>query len=262
MTVQEKLSYALKAAGGTSLSDGFWYAICAGALWLAFYVVLRRWLLRRKIVPRFPAWRDIGWEVLFSIRSVMVFGFVSGGVVYCGFSGWTRLYIRFDEYGWWWFGASMAVAIVVHDTYFYWTHRLMHHRWLYRALHRTHHRSTNPTPWAAYCFSVGEALVQAGIGPLLVFTIPMHPTAFLAFMLWQITFNVFGHCGFEIYPRWFLKSPLGKFINTPTHHAMHHEKFRANYGLYFNVWDRLMGTNHPEYDRRFEQVTAGQPQGA
>lgn len=31
---------------------------------------------------------------------------------------------------------------------------------------------------AAYAFSPAEALVQAGIGPLIVFTIPVHPAAF------------------------------------------------------------------------------------
>jgi Delta7-sterol 5-desaturase len=70
-----------------------------------------------------------------------------------------------------------------------------------------------------------------------------------------------GHCGYEIFPPWFLASPFGKFLNTPTHHALHHESFDANYGLYFNLWDRLMGTNHPEYASRFEQVSGSRPAG-
>ncbi len=77
-------------------------------------------------------------------------------------------------------------------------------------------------------------------------------------MTWQIGFNVFGHCGYEIFPHGFLRTRFGRFLNTPTHHAMHHENFRANFGLYFNVWDRLMGTNDPDYTRRFEQVTSDQ----
>jgi sterol desaturase/sphingolipid hydroxylase (fatty acid hydroxylase superfamily) len=36
---------------------------------------------------------------------------------------------------------------------------------------------------------------------------------------------------------------------------MHHETLRGNYGLYFNVWDRLMGTNHDHYENRFREVT-------
>jgi sterol desaturase/sphingolipid hydroxylase (fatty acid hydroxylase superfamily) len=49
---------------------------------------------------------------------------------------------------------------------------------------------------------------------------------------------------------------VGKFPNTPTHHAMHHEKINGNFGLYFNFWDRMLKTNHAEYEQRFEAVTA------
>ena len=111
------------------------------------------------------------------------------------------------------------------------------------------------TPWAAYAFSPAEALVQAGIGPLIVFTIPVHPAAFALFMTWQVAFNVFGHCGYEIFPKSFLHSRVRLVLNSVTHHALHHEKYRANFGLYFNVWDRLMGTNHQEYEQRFELAT-------
>jgi sterol desaturase/sphingolipid hydroxylase (fatty acid hydroxylase superfamily) len=76
-------------------------------------------------------------------------------------------------------------------------------------------------------------------------------------MLWQITFNVLGHCGYEIFPNSFLRSPVGRFLNSPTHHALHHEKFRSNYSLYFNIWDRWCGTNHATYAARFDRATSG-----
>ena len=52
---------------------------------------------------------------------------------------------------------------------------------------------------------------------------------------------------------------MGRFLNTPTHHAMHHEKVGANFGLYFNYWDRWFGTNHPEYERRFAATGVERP---
>jgi sterol desaturase/sphingolipid hydroxylase (fatty acid hydroxylase superfamily) len=194
----------------------------------------------------------MGREVLYSLRSLVIYGLVGGFIVFAYFSGWTRIYTRPDAYGWPYFFASILLVILIHDTYFYWTHRMMHHPRLYRAFHHTHHISTSPTPWAAYAFSPLEALVQAGIGPLVVVVLPVHPAAFSLFMLWQIAFNVFGHSGYEIFPAWFFRSRASLFLNSVTHHALHHEKFRSNFGLYFNVWDRLMGTNHAEYERRFD----------
>jgi len=35
---------------------------------------------------------------------------------------------------------------------------------------------------------------------------------------------------------------------------MHHRYVTCNYGLYFNLWDRLLGTNHPQYHQQFEAI--------
>lgn len=232
------------------------YLLFAGIAWLLGYVLFRRRWWPRKIVPKLPprsaVWRELRW----SLATVVVFGLVGTATVAAAIGGATRVYWQIDDRGPAWFVASIAIAIAMHDTWFYWTHRAMHHRWLFRRVHRTHHRSTNPTPWAAYAFAPAEALVQAAIFPLVVFTVPIHLSAFFAFMVWQITFNVLGHCGYEFHPRWLMDSPLRLVLNTPTNHAMHHETMRGNYGLYFNVWDRLMGTNHPDYEHRYREVTA------
>ena len=44
--------------------------------------------------------------------------------------------------------------------------------------------------------------------------------------------------------------------NTTTHHDLHHETGRYNYGLYFRWWDKLMGTEHPDYRRKFESIVS------
>jgi sterol desaturase/sphingolipid hydroxylase (fatty acid hydroxylase superfamily) len=256
MDISQKLTHSFRAAVSSSLGELFLYGLMACAVWLAFYVVFRSAMRHRRIASHDPTAAQMWREIKHSLRSIAIFGLTAAGIVYAALSGWTRLYIHSDYHGWPWFLASIATMIVVHDTYFYWTHRLMHHRRLFKFFHRTHHLSISPTPWAAYAFSPAEALVQAGIGPLIVFTIPSHPGAFAIFMIWQITFNVLGHCGYEVLPGWFLRSRAGCILNTVTHHAQHHERFRANFSLYFNVWDRLMGTNHVEYEERFAAVMA------
>lgn len=259
MTVAEKLTRSLRALLGTSLGDLFWYAVLACGVSLFFYVAFRGRFHHRRVSRKAATLRQVMREALYSLRSIAIFGLVAGVIAYAACSGGTRLYVRVADFGWGWFVLSIGVMIVLHDAYFYWTHRLMHHPWLYRRVHHAHHRSTSPTPWAAYAFSPAEAVIQAGIGPLIVFTIPVHPAAFALFMLWQIAFNVFGHCGYEIFPRWFINSRAGRLLNSVTHHALHHEKFLANYSLYFNVWDRLMRTNHPSYEQRFESATRTRP---
>lgn len=255
MSVHDKLVHAMQGWLRGSLTQLFWYVLFASAVWLFFYLLFQAKLRHRRISRNGPKSRQIPREIVHSLRSIAIFGSFTAFIVFAGYSGWTRIYVRFEQHGWGWYLASLALMILIHDTYFYWTHRLMHRPRLYRFFHHTHHLSTSPTPWAAYAFSPAEAMVQAGIGPLIVFTIPVHPSAFALFMLWQISFNVLGHCGYEIWPNWFVRSRPGKLLNTVTHHGLHHEKFKANFGLYFNLWDRLMGTNHPEYEARFDQAT-------
>ena len=251
----EDLSNFPKIFLGLSAADFILYAAFAGALWLFFCVVRRKHWLHRKVIPKFAARKDVRREVALSALTCVIYSAVVLLTLLAVQRGWTRLYFDLDAFGWWWFAASLVITIFLHDAYFYWTHRLMHLRALYPIMHRAHHRSTNPTPWAAYAFDPLEAFLHAGIFPLVVFLYPIHPAAFILFMMVQVGFNVFGHSGFEIFPHWFLKSWLGKFFNTPTNHTMHHQHFSCNYGLYFNIWDRLMGTNHQDYEARFHEVT-------
>jgi len=240
---------------GIAVENWLRYALVAAVAWVLAYVIFKKRWWRRKIIQREPAAADVRREMKWSVLTAFVYGFVGVATILIGKTyGW-QMYRKIDSHGWTWFVLSIGIAIVVHDTWFYWTHRLMHHRPLFKLFHRVHHESTNPSPWAAYSFAPLEAFMQACIFPLLVFTVPMHPLAFFAFMIWQIVFNVLGHTGYEYFPSWLMKTWLGKILNTPTNHIQHHEKMRGNYGLYFNYWDRLMGTNHKDYEARFQEVT-------
>jgi sterol desaturase/sphingolipid hydroxylase (fatty acid hydroxylase superfamily) len=241
---------------GITIETGLRYAFFAGIAWLLGYVFFKRRWWHRKVVQREPLSVDVRRELRYSLITLVMFGAVGAATVALTRAGYTQMYWKFSAHSWAWFFTSIAIAIFVHDAWFYWTHRLMHHPRLFRWFHRGHHLSMNPTPWAAYAFDPLEAVVQALIFPIAVTIMPMHPLAFVAFMVWQISFNVIGHTGYEIWPRWLMDTWLGKFVNTPTNHAMHHEFLRGNYGLYFNIWDRLMGTNHTGYEERFREVTS------
>jgi sterol desaturase/sphingolipid hydroxylase (fatty acid hydroxylase superfamily) len=237
------------------------YAVFAGVAWLVAYLWFRRRWFHRKVIQRLPTSADIRREIAHSLRSAVVFGVVGTATVWAARRGWTQMYWDLGERPAWWFCASIGLTVLLHDTWFYWTHRLMHHPRVFRRVHLDHHRSTNPTPWAAFAFSPSEAAVQAAIFPLAVTVMPLHPLAFAAFMSCQMFFNVLGHTGFEVFPQRFMHSPFRFVLNTPTNHAMHHQTMGGNYGLYFNFWDRLMGTNHATYERRFDEVT-GRPRDA
>jgi len=164
-------------------------------------------------------------------------------------NGWVRIYDDAAAYGWPWWWASLALIIVAHDAYFYWTHRMLHSRRWFAAVHGRHHASLHPTPWAAYSFHPVEAAVQAAFLPLFVAVVPMHAGAIAVFLVHMILRNAIGHCGHELMP-WTL-SPRGalRWITPVSHHHFHHARNRGNYGLYFTWWDRWCGTEDADYLR-------------
>ncbi|MCD6041586.1 MAG: sterol desaturase family protein [Burkholderiales bacterium] len=225
------------------------YALAAGLLSLAL-LALRQRLRARQIRDTAVPPAQVRSEVAASLRTVLVFS-LAGFLVHAGMkAGVLGAYGRISEYGWTYFAASVLLAIVAHDTYFYWAHRLMHQPKLFRIFHRQHHRSVRPTPWAVYSFDAGEAVVQAAFLPLFLLIVPMHDLAILLFLTHMIARNMIGHCGVELFPRRAADQRAWSWTTTVTHHDLHHESFRYNYGLYFTWWDRLMGTEHPQYRRR------------
>jgi len=184
--------------------------------------------------------REIGW----SLASAAIYG-IPAGIVAWGWAqhGWTRVYGDVGAYPIWWLPASVLVYLFVHDTWFYWTHRLMHRPRWFRAMHAVHHASRPPTAWAAMSFHPLEALTGALVIPALVFVVPIHVGALLVVLTIMTVMGVTNHMGWEMFPRALVHGRLGRWLITASHHQRHHDRYACNYGLYFRVWDRLCGTD-------------------
>lgn len=233
----------------------FRYLLIPGLAYRALWTRKNHKWSRRKIQPGDVDRRVVRAEFAWSIVSLFIFSFVALGVFFLFHHGHTRIYANIDDYGWGYLVLSVVLMILVHDTYFYWIHRLMHWGPLYRSVHSVHHRFTNPTPWCSFAFHPVEAILEVGIVPLVVLLMPAHPLAISAFLLIMTMINVMGHLGFEIFPSSYIVRWPTRLTNTATHHNQHHQFGRCNFGIYFNFWDSVMGTNHPEYYATFCRVS-------
>nr|WP_114952687.1 sterol desaturase family protein [Sphingosinicella terrae] len=218
------------------------------------------WLTRRRFPGLYAGLdpqirREIGW----SLASAAIYGFPAGLLAW-GWQehGWTRVYTDAGDYPLWWLPASVLVYLLLHDAWFYWTHRWMHRPRWFRIAHAVHHASRPPTAWAAMSFHPVEALTGAVVIPVLVLTIPIHVGALMAVLLVMTVMGVTNHMGWELFPSRLVEGPAGAWLITASHHQRHHQQYGCNYGLYFRLWDRLCGTDrglgsfaaHPRGDRR------------
>lgn len=232
------------------------YSFFAGIAFVLFYLLFRRKWLYKKIQLRFPENKDYLREFSYSMLTIFIFTTVTYPLIAVpSIAKHTTLYMDIAKYGWFYYFALFPVLFVMHDTYFYFAHRLMHHKKLFTLFHLVHHKSTNPSPWAAYAFHPLEAVVEVGIVVVFLFTVPIHKTHLLLFFLMMIVYNVYGHLGYELYPKGFHKTRIGRWINTSVNHNQHHQYFKGNYGLYFLFWDRVLGTIREDYDTRYVDAT-------
>ena len=233
------------------------YLLGAGSVWLLVYVLMKRQLAGRRILDATPAPGQVRREITYSLSTVAIFaanGLTTWLMIHAGM---LRVYTDVAARGWAWWAFSLVLIVVAHDAYFYWTHRWLHHRRWFRAVHGRHHASRHPTPWAAYAFHPVEAIIQAVFLPLFLLVVPVHGSVIGIFLLHMIVRNAIGHCAHEVFPwRW---TPRGwlRWITPVSHHHFHHARNRGNYGLYFTWWDRWCGTEDPEYLRHGDAQFAG-----
>ena len=231
------------------------YFIAASLVALTVWLLKRTSWKSRQIQKKTATAAQIRREFFASVRTVLVYVVVSVFVVWGIRNGYMR---EFEgSYGLLGDAAMLLAVIVGHDAYFYWSHRIMHHPRLFKTFHRFHHRTVTPTPWTAYAFAVPEAFVMAMFVPLWLVLVPTPGIVMFSFLIIMIVRNTMGHAGLELHARGWASHPVLKWISTTTHHDLHHAgSFNHNYGFYFTWWDKMMGTEHPDYVATYDRVTA------
>ncbi len=234
------------------------YITVAGLFFLVLYGLCQKLLFKRKIQSYYPSKKAYWREIRNSVVTSIIFSIVSFYSFNSSFFNTHGAYHYLGAYCQNWMVIVLLYLIMffIHDTYFYWTHRLVHNRYLFRWVHLAHHRSSAPSPWAAFSFSPIEALIQVGIVPIFLLIIPVSALHANLFFILSLLYNAYGHSGFELYPRRFINTWLGKILNTAVHHDLHHLGQKKSFGLYLVVWDRWMKTMHPEYHQKYEAVTS------
>jgi sterol desaturase/sphingolipid hydroxylase (fatty acid hydroxylase superfamily) len=114
----------------------------------------------------------------------------------------------------------------------------MHIPSVFRIVHKTHHESLHPTVFTSFCFHPLEAVLQFLFFPLLILLLPIHYGVLFGVLMIFTVSALINHSGVEIFKRPFVL----KHIIGSSHHELHHQEFKTNFGLHFTWWDKLMKT--------------------
>lgn len=236
------------------------YLLIAGLFHCIFYLWYPGKWKERKINTR-PYKKDqfrkeVGWSTV----TAGIFALSGAATVWLWQQGYTRVYLEVSDYPLWWLPGSLLIALLAHETYYYWLHRWMHHPRIFRIVHKVHHDSNITSPWTAFSFHPLEGVLQAIFLPVLLLVLPMHLYVILTQLTIMTFSSVINHLDIEVYPKKFHRHFLGRWLIGATHHSLHHKQFKYNYGLYFTFWDKWKQTESPLYRRLFEEKTGeGRP---
>lgn len=182
--------------------------------------------------------QQVQTEISYSILSSFVFAISGVLIAYLWQNGFTLLYLKIDQYGLIYLFLSFVLLTLFHEIYFYSTHRLMHHKSIFKYVHAIHHISKKTTPWASFSFHPTEAVIQALFLPLVILFLPLHPLVVIAYMIFMTLTAISNHLGFELIKSKMIK----KYFISGSHHSLHHLEFTTNYGLYYCFMDQLFKT--------------------
>ncbi|MGK7390222.1 MAG: sterol desaturase family protein [Candidatus Cyclobacteriaceae bacterium M2_1C_046] len=226
------------------------YFIAAGFFYWYFYKYdFKKWKAYKLTREHTPSNEQYLKEIKWSIITSIIFAIVGVGLIWLYQEGYTAIYTSLDQYGYWFLPVSLLLALFIHETYYYWIHRWMHHPKVFRKVHKVHHDSITPSPWTAFSFHPWEGLLEAIILPLILLIIPMHPYVLFTYLMLMTVSSVINHLDIEIYPESLQKSWVGKWLIGASHHHYHHKEFNTNYGLYFTFWDRWMNTESVKFQQ-------------
>ena len=230
------------------------YVVMSGAYQKWVYDRISRLIPSRIISPKYPREQQVK-EIIWSGISSFLFGAIGVLMIMAWQHGYTAIYTEWNAYPLWYIPLSIAGALFIHETYYYWLHRALHHPSIYRHIHKIHHNSISTSVWTSFSFHPIESVLQAVIIPFIVLVVPMHLSVLIFLLILMTVSAIINHAGVEVYPANWRNNFLLKWLIGSTHHDLHHRRFTKNYGLYFTFWDIWMDTESDEFDDRWQKAT-------
>ncbi|KAK0450436.1 fatty acid hydroxylase [Desarmillaria tabescens] len=141
--------------------------------WLSYRFIFNHDMMRHpKFLPN-----QVRLEIMTSVRAFPVMTLLTLPWFEAEVLGYSKLYDGLDTYGWPYLFASIPLFLLFTDYCIYWVHRWLHVPFIYKVLHKPHHKWIIPSPWSSHAFHPVDGYLQSV--PYHLFTVingPAHHT--------------------------------------------------------------------------------------
>ncbi|CUS12236.1 unnamed protein product [Tuber aestivum] len=164
--------------------------------------------------------------------------------------GYSKLYADVELYGKWYLWFQFPLFLMFTDFWIYLIHRGLHHKSIYKTIHKPHHKWIMPTPFASHAFHPVDGFSQSIPYHVFPFIFPLHKFAYIGLFIFINVWTIMIHDG-----EYVANSPI---VNGAACHTMHHLYFNYNYGQYTTLWDRLLGSyRKPNMELFYKETKMG-----
>ena len=148
-----------------------------------------------------------------------------------------------------WFVLIIFAIPFFDSAHFYFIHRLLHWKPLYRVAHAVHHRNVSTGPWSGFSMHPLEHLIYLS-NVLIHVLFASHPIHIFFHLQWNAIGAGVSHTGYESL------TVRGKpmIYLSPFHHQLHHRLYNCNYGNGLVPMDKLFGSDHDGTDEAWRVI--------
>lgn len=137
-------------------------------------------------------------------------------------------------------------CLVLEDTWHYFIHQVLHHRSIYKYIHKVHHHFQAPFGMCAEYAHPAETIIL-GLGFMIgVLVFCNHLLLIWLWMIVRLLETTEVHSGYDfpyLNPLHLIPGYAGTRF-----HDFHHKNFNGNYASTFLWWDRIFGTDHQYHE--------------
>ncbi|KAK0199864.1 fatty acid hydroxylase [Desarmillaria ectypa] len=219
--------------------------------WLSYKFIFNHNMMRHpKFLPN-----QVRLEIITSVQAFPVMTLLTLPWFQAEVMGYSKLYDGLDTYGWPYLFASIPLFLLFTDYCIYWVHRWLHVPFIYKLIHKPHHKWIIPSPWSSHAFHPVDGYLQSVPYHLFVFLFPLHRMVYLGLFVFVNFWSILIHDSDMI-----TGHPLETVINGPAHHTLHHIYFTVNYGQYF-TWADKVGNSYRQPEKSLDPLLEVQLKG-
>lgn len=219
------------------LHELVYFGLCLPGFIAQFLPFMQRYKIQQKPETYGGQWQCFK-QLMFSHFCIQA-PLVAGIFFYTQLMGIPYTYDKMPR--WYVLLAQMLGCLVIEDTWHYFVHQLLHHRSIYKYIHKVHHNFQAPFGMVAEYAHPAETVIL-GTGFIIgIVLLCNHLVVIWAWMAVRLLETIEVHSGYDfpyINPLNLIPGYAGARF-----HDFHHKNFNGNYASTFRWWDWLFGTD-------------------